>query len=375
MKKQILKTLCLLILTCFTGLNLFAQNPVVENIGIHLRNDQCGNAISGNGQLFVDMSNSANAYATIQNYEYEIKDLVTGQAVVISKPSSTLTNGNFLFLSELWSQNTTHFVKTNNGYSIRIKAQKNGAWGEYGTKCTFYVRPLVVYNTNSQNPNKTLAPEGGNVGWYAQFLNAYACPYNNISSYNPLVGSANIQWRITKIIPNSNILPTIATLNNANGQFLLCKVVNNTYPGDPLYNLNTNLPVGFITNGANYCFELAMVYPDGTIGDFNNGSSCYKYVGQSTTARSNDQIQLNSSFDAVISPNPSKDNFSLNLKTESKSLVQVDVYDITGKIIEKNIYDLDTLSNLNIGDKYQSGIYNIIITQDENTKTVKLIKE
>jgi hypothetical protein len=50
------------------------------------------------------------------------------------------------------------------------------------------------------------------------------------------------------------------------------------------------------------------------------------------------------------------------------------VYDMIGKLIDQREVTPTEVSELQVGDRYPSGVYNVIVTQGENTKTLRLIK-
>ena len=54
--------------------------------------------------------------------------------------------------------------------------------------------------------------------------------------------------------------------------------------------------------------------------------------------------------------------------------VGIEIYDMTGRLFEKRQINLSDVSGLKIGDQYPSGIYNIIITQGNELKTLRVIK-
>ena len=46
-----------------------------------------------------------------------------------------------------------------------------------------------------------------------------------------------------------------------------------------------------------------------------------------------------------------------------------------GKLIETREVRLSEASGLQVGDRYPSGVYNVVVTQGEQTKTVRVIKK
>jgi hypothetical protein len=80
-------------------------------------------------------------------------------------------------------------------------------------------------------------------------------------------------------------------------------------------------------------------------------------------------------FNVVSSPNPFISNFSLNLTTSSQELVQIKVFDMLGKLVEEQEVKPIDVSALKIGtSNYPSGVYNVIVTQGAEKKTLRVIK-
>jgi hypothetical protein len=79
-------------------------------------------------------------------------------------------------------------------------------------------------------------------------------------------------------------------------------------------------------------------------------------------------------FSVKAYPNPSSDVFNFNITTSSEDKVNVMVYDMTGKLIDQREVSPSEVSELQVGDRYPSGVYNMIVTQGENTKTLRVIK-
>jgi hypothetical protein len=102
----------------------------------------------------------------------------------------------------------------------------------------------------------------------------------------------------------------------------------------------------------------------------NTGATCTPAPGriapEATTA---------DKFSAVAYPNPSSTNFNLNITTSSAKNVEVKVYDMIGKLINKMEVSPSKVAGLQIGDRYPSGVYNVIVSQGTEVKTLRVIKE
>jgi hypothetical protein len=79
-------------------------------------------------------------------------------------------------------------------------------------------------------------------------------------------------------------------------------------------------------------------------------------------------------FNVIAYPNPSSDVFTLEVQSsgKGKATTNVQVYDMTGRLIEQR----QAASNsVEVGNNYPTGIYNVIVNQGENTKSLRIIKK
>jgi hypothetical protein len=79
-------------------------------------------------------------------------------------------------------------------------------------------------------------------------------------------------------------------------------------------------------------------------------------------------------FGVVAYPNPYTENFNLSLTTSSDATVGVSIYDMTGKLIDKREVAPTEVSGLQVGGRYPSGVYNVVVTQGSDVKTLRVIK-
>jgi hypothetical protein len=84
---------------------------------------------------------------------------------------------------------------------------------------------------------------------------------------------------------------------------------------------------------------------------------------------------LTGEFKAVAYPNPFANSFAINLRSNSTSTVSLAIYDMTGRLLETREIKADGLANQSIGERYPSGIYNVIVTQGSEVKTLRVIKQ
>ena len=77
----------------------------------------------------------------------------------------------------------------------------------------------------------------------------------------------------------------------------------------------------------------------------------------------------------VVAPNPYTDNFKLSLTTVNNTQVNISVYDMTGRLIEKRDLNPSEVSEIQVGNNYSSGVYNVIVTQGEEVRIQRVIKK
>jgi len=81
-----------------------------------------------------------------------------------------------------------------------------------------------------------------------------------------------------------------------------------------------------------------------------------------------------SKLTAVSYPNPFVENFKLSLSAPTEDKIDIAVYDMMGKLIDHNQMELTNISELELGDAYPSGIYNVVVAQGDQIKTVRVVK-
>jgi len=79
-------------------------------------------------------------------------------------------------------------------------------------------------------------------------------------------------------------------------------------------------------------------------------------------------------FEVKAYPNPYTESFNLSLTTSSEDKVSILVYDMTGRLIERSEVKPSEMAEQEIGTRYPNGIYNIVVTQGDALKTVRVVK-
>lgn len=79
-------------------------------------------------------------------------------------------------------------------------------------------------------------------------------------------------------------------------------------------------------------------------------------------------------FGAIAYPNPFADNFMLEVSASTNEMIEVNVYDMLGKLVENHQVNVSDLSTFVIGDKFVSGVYNIEVIQGTQIERLRVVK-
>ncbi len=85
------------------------------------------------------------------------------------------------------------------------------------------------------------------------------------------------------------------------------------------------------------------------------------------------QVFNNGSFETQVYPNPFTSNFNINVSSKSENPIQVEIYDVVGKIIQ-TISDVEPNEAFLIENNFPAGMYIIRISQNGNSQSFKMIK-
>jgi hypothetical protein len=92
------------------------------------------------------------------------------------------------------------------------------------------------------------------------------------------------------------------------------------------------------------------------------------------TVKPSTAVTSESNFDASAYPNPFAANFKLNVNTNSDEALQVKVYDMLGKLIENSVINPIEVRAFEVGNNYPTGVYNVIVSQGDQFKTLRVVK-
>jgi hypothetical protein len=130
-------------------------------------------------------------------------------------------------------------------------------------------------------------------------------------------------------------------------------------------------------------FQMGTAYSVRVAYQYNNvwypyGESCIiTTAGTAPTAKAEQEKEVPVTtpiFSVKGYPNPYNAYFVLSLETPSESKVGVRVFDMAGRLIEEKEIEPASLESLQLGANWPLGVYNIIVTQEAQVKTIKMVK-
>jgi Secretion system C-terminal sorting domain len=232
---------------------------------------------------------------------------------------------------QVFNLNLPSFTTYNTDYWVRVATYKIGTAWQYGPPCK------ITTPTTPLPSNITTPTCGTTLPSYWTVIRA--------STVNGLgIAPTNYQFVVTLGANQYTLISTNPSfqLPNVSG---LPIIANTTYTirVDVLW--NGNLIVGTTT--------------------------CNITTPNTAPRQSQNGISI---FEASTYPNPFNDNFKLDINTSSDNEMQLFVFDMLGRQIEAKTFQMSDLNNLEVGTNYASGVYNLIIKQADNTKTLRVIK-
>ncbi|WP_396170334.1 T9SS type A sorting domain-containing protein [Flavobacterium sp.] len=105
-----------------------------------------------------------------------------------------------------------------------------------------------------------------------------------------------------------------------------------------------------------------------------NGVAFTLHYKDCAIAKEVESTEVNLPFAVIASPNPFTTSCNLNITTSSTEIVQVRIYDMIGKLIDKTEVTPSAINDLQLGTNYPTGVYNVIVSQGDNVKTLRVIK-
>jgi hypothetical protein len=125
--------------------------------------------------------------------------------------------------------------------------------------------------------------------------------------------------------------------------------------------------------GKNYNVSVAIKL-NGIFGDYDTACDLFTASNEDGNDEGGDIVKAMMPFKAVAYPNPFANNFMLDIKTTSQSSVNLKVYDMLGRLMEQREVRISDMETTIIGDLYPSGVYNVVVSQENSFETVRVVK-
>ena len=270
----------------------------------------------------------ANLVSGAQAYRFRVTNLANN--IVVEKDYA---------LRNLYMSSLSNFVY-NQTYSVEVAVKKAGVWFPYGASC------------NITTPNALTQLRTADCGAFKQ--------RNDIVYANLISFAQGYRFKVVNIGTNSE------------------QIIDRSLRSLYLASISDYSPIAFSRGGSGgnaYFISVAVKNTDGTYLDY--GNACYVEISSgsaSVVAREINQTEKFDGFKVVAYPNPFDNGFKLELNSNSTSKVSIVIYDMIGKQVENREINASEVNNIEIGSRLTTGIYNVILSQDENTQTIRMVK-
>ncbi|MFN3753738.1 GEVED domain-containing protein [Flavobacterium sp.] len=388
-------------------------NPVVVNITSNI----CGGTNHGLNNQIQATSVSVPGY-TVTGYQFEVTNTSTGEVSIVQNSQSHFK----LTDASNYAYGTT--------FTIRVAAILNGnVQGYFGNTCS-------LTTTEVQTSRVVTAQCGATLVFINSTINANAVASTNLYRFRVALASApTVTYLVERTVPNFKLTDVVGLPLLYNAEYLVdvqirvrlagfeawsqygvrCSIFTPTapetslitsqcedylvpstttqinaiaFPGASAYRFRltgydefgdvnyvqivTNASPSFtlsqfsgLTPGVTYTVAVAMEL----FGSFTDYGKDCSIITPSVTKQT-----IVEPFKATAYPNPFAANFMINVKTTSDSVIAIKVYDMVGRLVEQKSVTVAQLENAPIGDRYPSGVYNVVVTQDETVQTVRVVK-
>ncbi|RZJ69254.1 MopE-related protein [Flavobacterium sp.] len=376
--------------------------------------NQCGTTLASINSLVGAVSFSA----PVNGYRFEVTNVATNAVQTIDRnvPNFALT------MLPVYDYAST--------YSVRVMLRRNGSWlNYYGTACLVstpavlaqggavavspsqcgIVLPAIstlIATTSMPNVTQyrfrvTNLTEGGDyvqqvlerpINWFALTMltrfnygtqyqvevaiktsngawSGYGAPCNVSSPAIPMLTNCG------GTVATSGTYVSTTSLNRATAyRFEITNMSTFAQSNlDRTQNWFTFAQVPNFTPGATYAVRVS-VQTAGYWSPFSENCMITGPGASRTIEKGEESTNPIADFRAVVYPNPYNESFAFDMTTSSEEKVQIKVYDMIGKLVENREFAVDAIENEQFGERYPSGVYNIILAQGTSVKTMRVIK-
>jgi hypothetical protein len=367
----------------------------------------CGSTVAFNERVYTRSVSGATMYS------FDIYDSTTNALLTTYE-----TRGNFFqFRIALPS---FEFGTT---YNVKVRVKKNGVYGIAGSSCSVTLAtPVTSIQTSQCNQTVTIedrvfATSVWNGVMYAfdiydsegnfittiektsnffrmsEFATVYGMTYQvgvRVKRGNGSYGEQGSRCNITLAIPTTSLAANQcgATINVAD-RIYARSVANATMYAFRIYDVNGNFivelerPYNFFritdvsyTAGATYQVGVKVKQGEGNYG--LEGTLCSITIPNDEIKREVTPKVKNqgiTSMTITAYPNPFATTFTITPLEGETATMFYQVYDVTGKMLERKSVEASEKTNHTIGADYPVGMYLVIARQGATTQTFKMIKQ
>jgi hypothetical protein len=316
-----------------------------------------------------------------QDYGVEKRiDTQISTQVVSEQCEATITSlGNYIINYNKITNAVGYQVWINNGKSNYTLYTTNNYFNFNGVPSDF--------KKNNSKFAITIQTKGKNGVFYSGATCRLVVP---IPIRNTATGGGVVPQTSTVTIIKNQCGHTITTLNSRIYSTLISKVTltsftfeitNNTtnemvtYTTPNRYFVMKELPLtGFGQFGTSYSIRVRAAsastnYPFGAV--------CIVTTPAAPIAKTDDTASALTQNFLIVNgyPNPFSFSFSLDFNSSSSNDVEIKIFDMLGRLLDYRMIKPNEVTTQIFGEKYPAGIYNILVSQDNETKTVRMIKK
>jgi GEVED domain len=261
-----------------------------------------------------------------------------------------------------------------------------------GSLATCYGTPVVLGSDVAPGSGTTLQ-------WYKSstlLSNATAQSYSTATagSYRVKATSGGCTSPFSNSLSVSVIsIPGTASISVYSGSLTLCNGSSVTLKS--LHTVTNNIGIRWFKDGVEIAGATSQFYTTTTPGVYTarriNSSGCLGAASSALTVISCNPIVVNDNneeqedatsklneeltWDAAVSRNPYDQYVTIRLNTASDSDVELTMVDAMGKVVSTDYASMKELGSLHIGEGLTPGMYLIQVRQDDNIKTIRVIKQ